>query len=184
MDSQESSPTPQFKNITSSAFSLLYGPPLTSVHDYWKNHTFVSKVMSLFFNMLSWFVIAFLPRSKCLLILWLQSPSTVILEPKKVKSVTASTFFPSICWSDGTRCSHPMILVFYFNFLMLSLKLVFPLSSSILIKRLFSSSSLSTIRVVPSVYLQLLIVLLAIFLIFIYLAFYFYLFIWVLVDDW
>ena len=67
---------------------------------------------------------------------------------------------------------------------MLSLKLVFPLSSSILIKRLFSSSSLSTIRVVPSVYLQLLIVLLAIFLIFIYLAFYFYLFIWVLVDDW
>ena len=50
--------------------------------------TFVSKVMSLLFNMLSRFVIAFLPRSKCLLISWLQSPSTVILETKKIKSVT------------------------------------------------------------------------------------------------
>ena len=58
---------------------------------------FVSKVMSLLLNMLSRFVIAFLPRSKCLLICWLQSPSAVILEPKKVKSVTASTFLPSIC---------------------------------------------------------------------------------------
>ena len=48
---------------------------------------FVSKMMPLLFNMLSWFVIAFLPRSKCLLILWLQSSSTVILEPKKIKSV-------------------------------------------------------------------------------------------------
>ena len=58
--------------------------------------TFVSKVMSLLFNMLSRFVIAFLPRSKCLLISWLQSPSKVILEPKK-KSVTVSTFPLSIC---------------------------------------------------------------------------------------
>jgi len=57
---------------------------------------FVSKVMSLLFNMLSRFVIAFLPRSKCLLILWLQSLSTVILDPKKIKSVTASTFSPSM----------------------------------------------------------------------------------------
>ena len=54
--------------------------------------TFVGKVMSLLFNTLSRFVIAFLPRSKCLLILWLQSPSTVILEPKKIKSVTICTF--------------------------------------------------------------------------------------------
>ena len=54
--------------------------------------TFVGKVMSLLFNTLSRFVIAFLPRSKSLLILWLQSPSVVILEPKKIKSVTASTF--------------------------------------------------------------------------------------------
>ena len=59
--------------------------------------TFVSTVMSLLFNMLSSFVIAFLPRSKCLLILWLQSLSTVILEPKKIKPITISTFSPSIC---------------------------------------------------------------------------------------
>ena len=58
---------------------------------------FVSKVMSLLCNMLSWFVIAFLPRSKCHLISWLQSPSAVILEPKKIKSVTASIVSPSIC---------------------------------------------------------------------------------------
>ena len=65
--------------------SLLYGPALTSIHDYWKNYdltmqTFVSKVMSLLLNTLSRLVIAFLPRSKCLLISWLQSPSTVILK--------------------------------------------------------------------------------------------------------
>ena len=58
--------------------------------------TFVSKVMSLLFNTLSRFVIAFLPRSKCLLISLLLSPSTVILEPKKIKSVSVSTFFLSI----------------------------------------------------------------------------------------
>ena len=58
--------------------------------------TFVGKVMSLLFNMLSRFVIACLPRSKHLLISWLQSPSTVILEPKKIKSVTVSTFPLSI----------------------------------------------------------------------------------------
>ena len=56
--------------------------------------TFVSKEMSLLFNSLSRLVIAFLLRSKCLLISWLQSPSTVILEPKKIKSVTPSTFLP------------------------------------------------------------------------------------------
>ena len=59
--------------------------------------TFVGKVMSLLFNMLYRFVIAFLPGSKCLLISWLQSPSTVILEPQKIKSVTFSTVSPSIC---------------------------------------------------------------------------------------
>ena len=59
--------------------------------------TFVSKVMSLLFNMLSRFVIAFLPGSKCLLISCMQSLSTVILEAKKIKSITASTFPPSIC---------------------------------------------------------------------------------------
>ena len=58
---------------------------------------FVSKIMSLLCNMLSKLVIAFLPRSKHLLISWLQSPSAVILEPKKIKSVTVSTLSPSIC---------------------------------------------------------------------------------------
>ena len=58
--------------------------------------TFVGKVMALLFNMLSRFVIAFLPRSKCLLISWLQSPSAVILKPKKIKSLTVSIVSPSI----------------------------------------------------------------------------------------
>ena len=85
-DSQESSPTPQFKSTNSSALSFLYSPTLTSVCDYWKNHSFeemdfVGKVMSLLFNMLSRLDIAFLPRSKCLLISWLYSPYAVILEP-------------------------------------------------------------------------------------------------------
>ena len=65
--------------------------------------TFVGKVMSMLFNILSRFVIAFLPRSKCLLILWLQSPSALILEPKKMKSVTVSIVFSSIYHkSNGT----------------------------------------------------------------------------------
>ena len=59
--------------------------------------TFVGKVMSLLFNMLSRLVISFLPRSKHLLISWLQSPSAVILEPPKIKSVTVSTVSPSLC---------------------------------------------------------------------------------------
>ena len=76
-------------------FNVLYVPTFTSLHDYGKNRsfdlrTFVGKVMSLLLNTLSMFVIAFLPRRKCLLISWLQSPSAVILEPKKIKSVTAS----------------------------------------------------------------------------------------------
>ena len=67
--------------------------------------TFVSKVMSLLFNMLSRFVIAFLQRSRHLLISWLQSPSAVILESKKIKSVTVSIVSPSICHEAmGTRC--------------------------------------------------------------------------------
>ena len=95
---QELSPTPQFKSISSSTFSFLYSPTLTSIPDYWKKiitltrWTFVGKVVSLLFNTLSRFVITFLPRSKHLLILWLQSPSTVILETKKRKSVTVSLF--------------------------------------------------------------------------------------------
>ena len=65
---------------------------------------FVGKVMSLVFNMLSRLVIALLPRSKCLFISWLQSPSAVILEPKKTKSVTVSSFPIYLPWSDGTGC--------------------------------------------------------------------------------
>ena len=95
-DSQESSPEPQIKSINSSALSFLYSPILTSIHDYWKTvaltrWTFVGKVTSLVFNMLSRLVIAFLPRNKRLLISWVQSPSAVILEPKKIKSATVST---------------------------------------------------------------------------------------------
>ena len=87
-DSQESYPTPQFKSINSLVLSFLHSPILTSIYDHWKNHsltrwTFVGKVMSLLLNMLSRLVITFLPRSKCLLISWLQSPTAVILEPPK-----------------------------------------------------------------------------------------------------
>ena len=59
--------------------------------------TFVGKVMSLLFNTLASFIIAFLPRSKCLLISWLQSHSAAILECKKIKLITVSIFTPSIC---------------------------------------------------------------------------------------
>ena len=65
----------------------------------------VGKVVSLLSNMVSWFVIAFLPRSKCLLISWLQSPSAVLLELKKIKSVTLSIVPPSVCHEMiGTGC--------------------------------------------------------------------------------
>ena len=72
--------------------------------------TFVGKVKSLLFNMLSRLVIGFLPRSKCLLISWLQSPSGMILEPKKIKSVTVSIVSPSIC--HEVMGLDAMILVF------------------------------------------------------------------------
>ena len=72
--------------------------------------TFVVKIMSLFFNMLSKLVITFLPRSKCLLILWLQSQSAVILESKKIKSVTVSIVSISICY--GVMGPDVIILVF------------------------------------------------------------------------
>ena len=112
--------------------------------------------MSLLFNMLSRLVITFLPRSKHLLISWLQSPSAVILEPIEIKSTTVSTVFPSIC--HEVIGPGAMILVIW----MLSLKPTFSLSTFTFIKRLFSSSSLSAIRVVSSAYLRLLILLLAI----------------------
>ena len=105
--------------------------------------------MSLLFNMLSRLVIAFLPRIKCLLISWLQSPSVVILEHKKTKSVTVSIVCPSIC--HEVMGQDVMILVFW----MLSFKPTFSLSSFTFIKRFSNSSLLSAIRVVSSAYLSL-----------------------------
>ena len=118
--------------------------------------TFLGKVMSLLFNMLSRLIIAFLPRSKRLLISWLQSQSAVILEPKKIKSVMVFIVPPSIC--HEVVGPHAMIFVFW----MLSLKPTFSLSSFTFIKRLLCSSPLSAIRVVSPAYLKLLIFLLAI----------------------
>ena len=113
--------------------------------------TFVGKVMSLLFNMLSRLLSAFLPRSKRLLISWPQSPSTVILDHKKTKSAIVSIVSPLIChkvmWPNAT------ILVFC----MLSFKPAFSLSSFIFIKRLFRSSSFSAFTAVSSAYLRLLI---------------------------
>ena len=102
---------------------------------------FVSNVTSLLYNVLSGFVLAFLPRSMCLLILWLQSPSAVILEPPKMKSVTVSIVFPSIC-HEVMRLD-AMILVFW----MLSFKPAFSPSSFTFFERFFSSSLLSARRV-------------------------------------
>ena len=118
--------------------------------------TFVGKVASLLFKMLSGLVITFLPRSKHLLISWLQSPSAVILEPPKIKSATVSTDSPSIYH----EVMGPYVMIFVFW--MLSIKPTFSLSTFTYIKRLFSSSSLSAIRVVSSAYLRLLILLPAI----------------------
>ena len=104
MDSQESSPIPQFKSINSSALSFHYSP--TNGHSYMTTGktialtrwTFVDKVMSLLFNILSRLVIALLPRSKQLLIHGCSLHlSAVILEPPKIKSLIASIVSPSIC---------------------------------------------------------------------------------------
>ena len=111
--------------------------------------TFVNKVMSQIFNMLSSLVITFLPRSKCLLISWLQSPSAVILEPKKIKSLSFSIVSPSVC--HEVMGPDAMILVFW----MLSFNPAFSLSSFTFIKRFFRSSSLSAIRVVSFACLRL-----------------------------
>ena len=135
----ESSPTPQLESINSLVCSLLYGPTLTPHVTTGKTialttPTFVGKVVSLLFNMLSWFVTAFLPRSKCLLISQLQSLSAVILEYKKKKSVIVSVVSPSIC--HEVIGPDTMILIFW----MLSFKPAFSLSFFTFIKKLFSSS--------------------------------------------
>ena len=99
--------------------------------------------------MLSKLVITFLPRSKGLLISWLRSPSAVILEPKKIKSVTVSTVSPSIC--HEVMGPDAMIFVFW----MLSFQPTFSFSTFTFIKRFFSSSSLSAIWMVSSAHLRL-----------------------------
>ena len=104
--------------------------------------------MSLLFNMLSRLVIAFLPRGKHLLISCLQSSSVVILEPKKIKCFTVSIISPSIC-HEMIEPDAMIIVVWMLNF-----EQAFSLSSFTFIKRLFSSSSLSAIRVVSSAYLR------------------------------
>ena len=112
-DSQESSPTPQFKSINSSALAFftvqLSHPYMTTgkivALTRW---TFAGKLISLLFNMLSRLVITFLPRSKCLLISWLQSPSAVILESKKIKSLTVPIVFPSIFKEVDQTRSHDL----------------------------------------------------------------------------
>ena len=112
--------------------------------------TSACQVMSLLFNMLSRFVTAFLPRSKNLLISWLQPPSAVILEPPKIVCLCfhcSPSIFHEVVGLDA------MIFIFW----MLSFKPTFPLYSFTFIKRLFSSSLLSAIRVVSSAYLKLLI---------------------------
>ena len=109
--------------------------------------TFVSKVMSLLFNMLSRLIIAFLPTRKHLLISCLQSPSAVILEPRKIVCHCFHCFPIYFPWSDGTRCHDP-------SFLNAEFQANFSLSSFTFI---ISSSSISAIRVVSSAYLRLLI---------------------------
>ena len=103
--------------------------------------------MSLLFNMLSRLVIAFLPRSKRLLISWLQSPSTKILKPKKIRSATASAFPTSICHKVMGQMPWSQFFEWVLSHLFYSLTF----------KRLISSSSLSAIRVLSSAYLRLLI---------------------------
>ena len=136
-DSQKSFPAPSFESIDSlTLFMVQVLHPYmttgeTTALTIW---TFVGKVMALLFNILSRFVIAFLPRSKHFLILWMQSPSTVILEPKKRKSVIASTFLLLFAMMG----ENAMILVLW----MLNFKPAFSLSSVTPSKRFFSSSSL------------------------------------------
>ena len=113
--------------------------------------TFVGKVVSLLFNIPSTLVRPFLPRSKRLLISWLQPPSAVIFEPQNTKSGTVSTASPSLC--HEVMGPDTMILVFG----MLRLKPTYSRSAFTFIKRLFSSSSLSAIRMVSSAYLRLLV---------------------------
>ena len=143
----------QQHSLKASPFNAL--PSLwPSGHNHWEDHsldyTDLCRQRNVSAFQLSRFVLTLLPRSKRLLISWLQSPSAVILELKKRKSVTTSIFSPSIC--HKVMGLDAMIFVF----LIFSFELTLSLSFFTLIKRLFSSSSLSTIRRVSSTYLRLL----------------------------
>ena len=139
----------QYHNSKASILqhSAFFMVQLTSVHDYWGEkialilRTFVGKVMSLLFKLLSSFIIVFLPRSKSFLISWLQSLSAVILEPKKIKSFTISLspHLFSMKWWDQ------MPWALFFECWVLSQLFHSPFT---FIKRLIKTSSLSTIRVV------------------------------------
>ena len=134
-------------HINSFALSLFYCSNLTSVRDFWKNHNFDCMDLSQqsnvsAFSTLSRFGIAFLPRSKCLWISWLQSLSTVTLEPKKINSVTVFIVSPSI-WHEVMG---PDAM---FVFWMLNFKPAFSLAFTFL-RWLLNSSLLSATRVVSS----------------------------------
>ena len=136
-DSQESSQTHSSKALVlwhSAFFMVQLSHPYmtTGKTKAFTRRTFVSKVMSLLLYMLSRFVIAFLSRSKQLLISLLQSLSAVVLEPKKIKFLTVSIISPCIC--HEMMGLDAMIFVFW----MLSFKPTFSLSSFTFIKRLFS----------------------------------------------
>ena len=160
-DLQQSSPAPQIES--SSSWCLAFFMVQLS-HPYMTTgktialtiQTFVGKVMSLLCNMQSRFVRAFLPRNKHLLISWLQSPPVLILEPKKIKSVTVSIFFPSI----GHEVMEPNAIIFIFW--MLSFNWAFSLSSFTFIQSFFSSFALSATRMLSLASLRLLIILPAI----------------------
>ena len=150
----------QYHNLKASVLPCLAFFAVQLSHPYMTTRktialTMVFNTLLLLFEMLSRLVIAFLPRSQPLLIAWPHSPSEVILEPKKINSVTVSIVSPSIC--HEVMGPDAMILVFW----VLSFKPAFSLSSFTFIRRL-SSSSLSTIRVVSSACLRWLIFLLAI----------------------
>jgi len=106
----KSSPTPEFISINSLALSFFHPYMITGKTIDLTRRTFVGKVISLLFNILSRLVITFLPRSKRLLISWLQSPSAVILEPQKTKSDTVYTVSLSI--SHEVMGPDAMIIVF------------------------------------------------------------------------
>ena len=113
-DSQESFPAPQVKGISSSVLSLFYCPALTSIHDYWKSHSFdytdlVGKVIYFLICCLG-LPLLFFQEASVFIISCLQSPCTVILEPEKIKSVTVSIVSPSIC--HEVMAPDAIILVF------------------------------------------------------------------------